>query len=194
MDDESGYGPADAARRAEVMALPVVRVRHHAHLVAPRPGDVRLCASVGPSGEVVALWSKAEDLSALRSVTVGSDGAAFPDSRALRPVGAQVTVHVPDTAVVTEIAGLTVAFPTVQPLPGDRVLVVGARCRWLPGGPERNAVVYGPDGAVLGERTLGDGIEHVLTSRRGEVWVGYFDEGVYGNRGRGFGGGGPLGE
>ena len=37
-----------------VMALPTVRARRHARLVAPQPGDVRVSASVGPAGEVVA--------------------------------------------------------------------------------------------------------------------------------------------
>ncbi|WP_061297964.1 hypothetical protein [Herbidospora cretacea] len=36
---------------------------------------------------------------------------------------------------------------------------------------------------------LGDGIEHVQTTPSGEIWVGYFDEGIGGN----FGWGGPRG-
>jgi hypothetical protein len=32
---------------------------------------------------------------------------------------------------------------------------------------------------------LGDGIEHVLATSTGQVWVGYFDEGIYGNYGWG---------
>lgn len=31
---------------------------------------------------------------------------------------------------------------------------------------------------------LGDGIEHVQTTKAGDVWTGYFDEGVYGNLGK----------
>jgi hypothetical protein len=30
---------------------------------------------------------------------------------------------------------------------------------------------------------VGDGIEHVQTTRRGQVWTGYFDEGIFGNFG-----------
>jgi hypothetical protein len=40
---------------------------------------------------------------------------------------------------------------------------------------------------------LGDGIEDVLTTPSGDAWVGYFDEGVYGNYGWGGPGPGPLG-
>lgn len=32
---------------------------------------------------------------------------------------------------------------------------------------------------------LGDGIGHVLATSTGQVWVGYFDEGIYGNYGWG---------
>ncbi|OLF07059.1 hypothetical protein BU204_35890 [Actinophytocola xanthii] len=144
-----------------------------------------MSASVGDSGEVVALWSAAEDVPALNSTTTVPDLAAFPDPRASRAVAARVTVHTPDMAVAARISGLSLAFPDVQPLPDGHVMVVGARCRWRPDGPDRNAVVYDADGSVLAEHTLGDGIEHVQTTRRGETWVGYFDEGVYGNFGWG---------
>lgn len=167
-----------------------VRARHHAALVAPRAGDVRVSASIGPSGEVVALWCAPEDAAELTPTTTSPGGATFPGTRASRPVPARVTVHAPDLAVATRIAALAVGHPSVQPLPDSRILVVGGRCRWRPEGPERNAIVYDADGAVLLEATLGDGIEHVRATRRGDVWVGYFDEGTLGN----FGWGEPDGE
>jgi hypothetical protein len=86
------------------------------------------------------------------------------------------------------IAQLPLAHPSVQPLPDDRLLVVAARCRWRPDGPDRNAIVYGADGRPVAEHTVGDGIEHVLVSRSGHVWIGYFDDGVGGNYGWGDGG------
>lgn len=176
---------SNAARRAVVMALPTVQARHHAQLTAPQDGDVRVSASVGPSGEVVALWSAAEDLSALISTTTQSGGATSPDPQAPRPAPARVTVHAPDMAIAARIPSLPLAHPSVQPLPDGHVLVVGARCRWRPDGPDRNAIVYDSTGAALTEQTLGDGIEHVQTTGRGETWVGYFDEGVVGNYGWG---------
>jgi hypothetical protein len=60
---------------------------------------------------------------------------------------------------------------------------VGARARRHPDGPDRNAIIYSADGAALAAETLGDGIGHVFTTGTGHVWVGYFDEGVYGNLG-----------
>jgi hypothetical protein len=38
------------------MSLPVLRVRHHG-VIGGRDGDVLVCASVGPAGEVVAVWT-----------------------------------------------------------------------------------------------------------------------------------------
>ncbi|WP_460395127.1 hypothetical protein [Actinophytocola sediminis] len=173
---------------------PVVRARHHAHLVAPRQGEVRVSASVGPAGEVVALWATAVDLATLTSATISEDGARFPDARAAQPVGVRVSAHAP-TPVEAAPIRLPVAHPFVQPLPDGRLLVVGARCRWRPDGPDRNAIVYDDTGAVLAEHTLGDGIAHVLATGRGEVWVGYYDEGILGNYGWGFDDGDtPIGE
>lgn len=83
------------------------------------------------------------------------------------------------------IAELATTFPMVQPLPNGQVLVVGARAEWRPEGPERNATIYGPDGSLLLSACVGDGIEQVRTTPDGAVWLGYFDEGVYGNLGWG---------
>jgi hypothetical protein len=74
-------------------------------------------------------------------------------------------------------------------MPGGRFLVAGARCRWQPGGPDRNAVLYDAGGQVVSEHVLGDGIAHVLAARTGQVWAGYFDEGLYRNYGWGLGDG-----
>jgi hypothetical protein len=43
------------------MTLPVLRVRHHS-VIGGRDGDVPACASVGPAGEVAALWTTPEGL------------------------------------------------------------------------------------------------------------------------------------
>jgi hypothetical protein len=72
------------------------------------------------------------------------------------------------------------------------LLIVGARCEWHPEGPDRNAVVYGPNGDI--ERvTVGDGVAYVLSTPKGDFWVGYSDEGVYGNYGWGGLGPTPIG-
>ena len=46
-------------------------------------------------------------------------------------------------------------------------------------------MLYDADGQVVSEHVLGDGIGHVLATSTGQVWIGYFDEGIYGNYGWG---------
>ncbi len=161
-----------AARRETVLALPTVHAWHHARILPPQQGDVRISASIGPLGELMALWSS-------------------PADQAVRFPAARVTVHVPEMAVAARIPALRLEHPTVQPLPDGRVLVVAARCTWRPGGPDRNAIVYDPDGETVAEQTFGDGIDHVQATRNGKIWVGYFDEGVLGARGWGDAGAAP---
>ncbi len=166
------------------MGLPVLRVRHYG-VIGGRDGDVLVCASVGPAGEVVAVWTAPDALGAVTSATVSAAGACFPDPATDRPVAARITVHTPELAAVTPIVDLMLAHITVQPMPGGRFLVAGARCRWRRDGPDRNGVLYDAGGQVVAERVLGDGIGHVLATRDGQVWIGYFDEGIYGNYGWG---------
>jgi hypothetical protein len=180
-------------QRAEVLALPVLSLRQHGRLTAADDGDALLSVSVGPAGEAVALWSAPADREALKSTTVQPGWASFPDARAIRPAGARITVHPHGLADSVRIAEMPLAHATAQPLPNDRFLVVAARCRWRPEGPDRNALVYGLDGALVAEYTFGDGINKVLTTPSGDAWVGYFDEGVYGNYGWGGPGPEPLG-
>ena len=166
------------------MSLPLLQVRHHG-VIGGRDGDVLVCTSVGPAGEVAAVWAAPDGLEAVTSATVSAAGACFPDPAAARPVAARITVHTPELAAITPIADLALAHITVQPMPGGKFLVAGARCRWRRDGPDRNGVLYDTDGQVVAEGVLGDGIGHVLATSDGQVWIGYFDEGIYGNYGWG---------
>ncbi len=174
-------------------ALPAVRLRHHA-VITGRPGEERVTASIGPDGNLVALWAAAQDRPAFSATTTQAGGARFPEPRASRSATARVSIHAPEPATAAELPGLPLAHVTVQPLPQGRVLVVGARSRWRPEGPDRNAIVYDADGAVVAEETLGDGIAHVFTTASGRVWVAYFDEGIYGNFGWNSPGPAPIGD
>ena len=71
----------DRARRDEVMRLPVLPVRRHGVIDGP-DGDVLACASVGPAGEVVAVWTTPDGLDAVTAATVSAAGASFPDPAA----------------------------------------------------------------------------------------------------------------
>ncbi len=70
----------------------------------------------------------------------------------------------------------------VQPIQ-DGALLVDARCNWKRRGPEKNAVATDGQGAILRTFPLGDGIEDVRVTSEGLIWVSYFDEGIFGNRG-----------
>jgi len=174
----------DLVRREEVLRLPVLPVREHG-LIGGRDGDVRVCASVGPGGEVVSVWTTAEGKQAVTSRTVSAGGASFADTSTDRPVTARITVHNPRLTAVVEVRELTLAHITVQPMPGDRFLVAGARCRWHPDGPEPNAVLYDAAGHAVSGHVLGDAIEELQADTSGHVWVGYSEEGIYGNYGWG---------
>jgi hypothetical protein len=67
-------------------------------------------------------------------------------------------------------------YSFVQPLPGGRWLLVESRL-----GKDRapNADIFDEQGNLLSSILVGDGIEHVQATSAGEIWVGYFDEGVY---------------
>ena len=67
-------------------------------------------------------------------------------------------------------------FPIVEQFPDGRWLVVNGRSRG-----NGNARILGPDGAELQRIEVGDGIEHVKIDAQGRIWVGWFDEGVFGN-------------
>jgi hypothetical protein len=167
------------------MALPAIPVHCPVAIQPALHGDVRICASVGPAGELIAVWSHIDHLPATMSWTRSAGGINFRDSQAPEPVSARVTVHAPELLSVVSIARLGLANFTVQPLPAGNVLLAARRCRWRPEGADRNAVVYDADGRILAKEVLGDGIGHVLADSAGHVWVGYNDEGIYGNYGWG---------
>jgi hypothetical protein len=140
--------------------------------------------SIGPSGQAVLLTVTAE----YEKAPFGryeQSGASFPSSRAehcypatfLRFDGNNLIQQV-------ELAQIEVSFPMVQPLPNGEVLLVGGRCEYCDGDPEKNATVFNADGEILRQFTLGDGIECIQTTNDGKIWVSYFDEGVIGSRGR----------
>ena len=80
----------------------------------------------------------------------------------------------------TWVAGPT--FPLETPFPrfcrfGDgRWLIVASRTQGKP-----NARVLTSEGTLLHRLMLGDGIEHVALDANDRIWVGWFDEGMFGN-------------
>lgn len=67
-------------------------------------------------------------------------------------------------------------FSIIEQFPDGRWLVAHARSRG-----RGNARVFDANGAEQRRFELGDGIEHVKIDDTGRIWVGWFDEGVFGN-------------
>lgn len=179
------FGRSD--RRPRVVARGALR--------SPDGYDALVSVAASSRG-LVAVWSSNEGQTGL----LGRDepvtgGGTFPvTSPASRPVVALAT-YVGSTSAtsVTVVPALPVAHPHVDVLADGSFLVVGARCRWQPAGPEQNALVIDQEGRIVRRGCLGDGIEHLQVASDGTIWVGYFDEGVFGNFGWGRPGPPPLG-
>jgi hypothetical protein len=171
------------------------RFEHVGELKPPAGFDQLISVSVGLDGPA-ALWADAAALADIEARTESPGFATFPETRTSSRPGAALTAYwrgslAPAHTVIMN--HLPVAHPLVQSLPNGEFLVVGARCAWRPEGPERNALLVAVDGTIKHEGTLGDGIEHMLVDTNGEIWVGYFDEGIFGNFGWGNPGPEPLG-
>ncbi len=67
-------------------------------------------------------------------------------------------------------------FPNVQRFRDGRWLVTEARTDLT----TPNAHVFKSDGTIINSFYAGDGIQTVLLDQRGGIWIGYFDEGVFG--------------
>lgn len=149
-------------------------------------------SSSGP----IALWSTAAGADALQSTYESPGFATFAHTKPPTSASAAIasyaenSVSPSDVVVIDE---LPVTFPFIQKLGASEYLIVGSRCAWSPEGPEKNAVVVDSTGAIVRVGTFGDGIEHVQVDSNGDIWVGYFDEGVYGNFGWGTPGPSPIG-
>ena len=66
-----------------------------------------------------------------------------------------------------------------QLLADETLILVHSR---TPGPEAPNAVLVDSGGRELDRRYLGDGIGHCQADGAGNIWVGYFDEGIYGDQ------------
>ncbi|HZQ36992.1 MAG TPA: hypothetical protein VFD32_13765 [Dehalococcoidia bacterium] len=68
-------------------------------------------------------------------------------------------------------------------MPGPDGSWLALSCR-VANGEEKNAVLYSAGGERLAAFHAGDGIRDAQVSPSGEIWIGYFDEGVYSSSSR----------
>ena len=159
------------------------------------PSDhVLMSASLGVDGALTCAWATPLDQEALLRRDEVPNWASFAVTKADPPVALLVTVTSERGSESHVWHNIGLAFPSVVRLPasGD-FLIVGTRCRVIKDVPEHNAARVSPSGEILHTGTLGDGIEHIVATREDDLWVGYFDEGVFGNYGWGDGGPPPVG-
>ena len=163
--------------------------------LAPPRGYESLVTAVMSANGPVAIWASAAGNAELSASTESPGFATFPKSVPDVAQSVALAAYTQDVElrVVTIVEDLNVAHPFVEVLTDGSFLVVGARCYWRETGVELNAVVYDHTGRVVRRGCLGDGISHVQVAADGTIWVGYFDEGVFGNYGWGHPGPTPLG-
>ena len=152
-----------------------------------RPDKFTVAATgIGPKGEALRLLVTDSLAGVVFARTEQPGWASFPKTQTETEYSAILTVHDRHEIQEISIPNLSSAFPRVQVFPNGEILIVASRCqRFADGSHELNAKVFGTDGSLRREFLLGDGIEHVQVDRKGNIWVGYFDEGVNGNFGWG---------
>lgn len=142
---------------------------HHA-LVPPHQGWKRIGANITDDGRLLVAWAE-------------PDQVDRQTPRGIKPADIDIVSYDDEGAnhLVT-IRRSTTQFPCLDLLPDGNIIVVDARCVPGPDGAlADNASVHDAAGEHVRSFHLGDGIETVQCTPSGRVWVGYFDEGVFGN-------------
>lgn len=148
----------------------------------PLIGNGELVAfDVGPDGVVYLVVA----LKPLDCHSLNNWGASFTKTVVDQPQWYRVLGLLEGQTVLdTTIEREPFNIHSVQPLGGDELLLACGRSRYLGRGDfDRNGRVYSLDGQFRREILLGDGIQSVQATTRGEIWTSYFDEGVFGNYG-----------
>ena len=135
--------------------------------------------SVGPDGVAVMFVADDEAPESMYRWIIDKENL-WQASRLERPRSVDILRYDGVAAAWSQLHDLELAWPLIQPLPGDCLLVVGARSGLLPDDSlEDNAWVYDARGRAIRQFTVGDGIRHLQTDLSGTVWVGYSDGSEY---------------
>ena len=73
-------------------------------------------------------------------------------------------------------------YSAIQPL-REGVILASPRCKFEGNTTLPNGHIFDKDGQLVRQILLGDGIEQLQTTKSGEIWASYFDEGILGNSG-----------
>jgi hypothetical protein len=159
-----------------------------------RPNGFKTAStSVGYDGGAIRLLTSDGQADALIARVEQPGWASFPKTSTDSEYSCIASVSGDSGSRETRLFGLTATFPKIEMFPDGEILVVASRCFRNPDGSHQmNAKVYGTDGKQNREFLLGDGVRHIQTDADGRIWVGYFDEGIFGNLGWQYPGG-PFG-
>lgn len=103
----------------------------------------------------------------------GETAKLYPEH--LGSFSGDVLVWSKETLSEVALTDVPARHPHLQTFQDGRLLLVGAR------GRDRTGFVYTTSGDLLRSMALGDAVEHLFVSAEGDIWAGYFDEGVFGN-------------
>ena len=144
-----------------------------------------VAVSLTAEGDAAALWADPSDAAALLGRQTDAGGASFPAERVEAGVEVRVSVQGADGRVTssTSIVGFAFAHPRLAVLLDGTIVVAGARCSWLGSSTVPNAALFSRDGALIRRGLLGDGVASITGAGESSFWVGYFDEGIFGNSG-----------
>lgn len=145
-------------------------------------GEEIVATSIAYDGSLL-VATVAADKSGLVFGKVENSFATFPKSCSDEQYGISVLRFSSELVDRVLISNTQVSYPKLQVFPGGSILLVGSRCRNIPEGPELNAAVYNAEGDLEKSFCAGDGIEDVQISEHGDIWISYFDEGIFGNYG-----------
>ncbi|NHZ81501.1 hypothetical protein F2P44_19790 [Massilia sp. CCM 8695] len=136
--------------------------------------------NVGPGGEVYVLLA----LDTLDYRTKDNAFASFAKTVPDSPQRYRVLVfRKGELELDLAIHGERFNIHTIQPLGNDLLLACSRSEYRREDDVDLNARVYSRDGTFLRAFLLGDGLETIQTTRHGDIWASYFDEGVLGNYG-----------
>ncbi|MFM9592117.1 hypothetical protein ACKI1J_08785 [Streptomyces scabiei] len=93
------------------------------------------------------------------------------------PYDAVVVTVTDGRAGTTALGPVSARFPRLDCLPDGGFVVADARSR----DGDDQVQVFDALGRPSWAFRVGDGIEHLLTDEAGDLWIGYFDEGVFGD-------------
>jgi hypothetical protein len=144
-------------------------------------GFLRTGMSISRRGELLVLEIPVDMKAGVFGKQSPPDKSFFPPSRAESPYGAQLKVITSQSESEYALHDIGVAMPTPELLPGIVPLIVGARTSKEGEVWQANAEVFSPQGRPINRFCLGDGIGRLQVSKVGDIWAGYFDEGVFGD-------------